>query len=145
MQPNDREIGVILEPTDIDVANNVRALLWEKFESGRPPEAQQTTFKAPLEPNENGVLALDEAASRHMVNHAQVAAREATIAYREKDRKLDFLMASCLFDTDEYKAIEVVLPQLAGKAKAFGSLATTTEACILESQKLVTGHSSVSK
>lgn len=139
MQPNSHEIGLILEQPDIEVANTVRAVVWEKFESGKS-NPQLSPLKTPLQPNEDGVLELDEAAARHMVNYASVACRETRFLYQKQDKKFDSLMEAQLFDSEEYIKLEGMLPQLENQIRLFGSFATSAEACISQSQMMISSE-----
>jgi hypothetical protein len=135
MQPSSKEIGIILEPDDIKVANVMRAALKDMYEGNKPVEDRNPNFMPPLQPNESGNLELYESDVCHIVRQANLATGDARHFYIKRNQEFSDLMDEGLFDTDRYKELEKELPLLADKIGLFGSLATAA-VCHLEVSQL---------
>jgi hypothetical protein len=135
MSPNNHEVGLVLDSADVEVANTIQALLYDKFSSEGTGAG---TFSQLPVPENEGTLVLDENDARRIAIHAHQAHDQVMNQYQLKDKKMDSLMDAGLFHTDEYKILEIILPQLEDRVKKFATFATSAEVCISESQSYFT-------
>jgi hypothetical protein len=134
MRPLESEVGIILEPADIEVANKVRAFLKEYYEGDKPAEDRSPYFMAPLQSSDQSDLELDISQACNLIQQAHAASRNLRHKYRSRDKVLRDLVEEGASDTYLYKSLEADLPEFADKIRIFGSLATAAQCHVEVSQ-----------